>query len=70
MIVECATCGNPLFPHMERCGCGAGNPSFVPEGPPRRDLATDHGMEWGLLSLGALGLGAAVMALGSPERFP
>src|SRR5688572_9101541 len=70
MIVECAARGDPLFPHMESCRCGAENPSFVPDGAPRRDLTTDRGIERGVLILGAVGLGAAVMALLSPERFP
>jgi hypothetical protein len=44
MIVECASCDDPLFPFMPRCKCGADNPSY--------DARRSHGvLETGLDSL-------------------
>ena len=69
MIAECARCGDPLFPYMERCnGCGTDNPSFQNTAPPRNEVYTsDEGTEWGLFAIGLGGLIACARLL-SPTR--
>jgi hypothetical protein len=62
VIAECARCGDPIFPYMERCsGCGAENPGFVSAEPPKHSPYTsDEGTEHALM---ALGLGGAIAGL-------
>ena len=73
MIAECAGCGDPLFPYMERCkGCGADNPSFERAQPPPPDdvYTSDQGTEHGLFVLGLAGIVAGGNAVSFTKVVP